>query len=357
MTSADHPLRILYLGSESVGSTSRSRAQALMRLGHHVRVIDPEADLRSDLGGPLRARIHYRTGYRLMQRKLGRWVADLPVEPGAFDLAWVNSGELFGAEAIERLRAYAPRVVLYTSDDPTGPRDGRRFATLLEGLASFDACVVPREITAAELRAHGARQVVRTWLSYDEVVNAPVHSLSEVPQRFRSEIAFIGTWMRHEHRDDFLLEVAGHGIPISIWGNSWEKSPRWRHLRRYWRGPAVHDRDYALAVRGARACLGMLSKGNRDLYTRRSVEVPYMGGLLCGERTPVHADMFEEGVEALFWSDAAECADQCRALLDDPDRAERMRLAGMRRVRELEVGNEEICRRILATLDFAAHAS
>ena len=32
-------------------------------------------------------------------------------------------------------------------------------------------------------------------------------------------------------------------------------------------------------------CLGLLSKGNRDLQTTRSLENPYAGGPLCAQRT------------------------------------------------------------------------
>lgn len=343
--------RILYLGSDSPGATSRARAQALVRIGCKVHAIDPEAELHRHLAGGLRGRLHYQTGYRLLQPAVERWVASLRLDTSAFDLAWVNSGELFGPRAVDGLRRFADRIILYNNDDPTGGRDGPRFATLLRAIGHYDLCAVPRDVSVAEIAERGAKRVVRTWLSYDEVANAPVDRLEDVPERFRSDVAFIGTWMRHERRDEFLLALDDRGLRVAIWGDRWQRSPHWKRLAGLWRGRAIFGRDYAHAVRGARVCLGMLSKGNRDLYTRRSVEVPFMGGLLCAERTMVHTEMFRHGAEAMLWSDIAECAEQCKWLLSDAVAAERIRLAGMRRVRELGVGNEDVCRRILASLE------
>ncbi len=88
----------------------------------------------------------------------------------------------------------------------------------------------------------------------------------------------------------------------------------------------------------------MLSKGNRDLHTTRSVEIPYTGGVLCAERTSEHIELYEEGVEAVFWRDVDKCARQCRCLLDDDAWRELVRSAGMARVRASRRGHEDVCR-------------
>jgi len=92
----------------------------------------------------------------------------------------------------------------------------------------------------------------------------------------------------------------------------------------------------------------MLSKGNRDLHTTRSLEIPYAGGLLCAQRTVEHQGLYLEGVEAVFWSDAKECVKVCKDLLTN-GKIDQLRMAGMQRVRELKAGNEDVCRAILET--------
>jgi hypothetical protein len=58
--------------------------------------------------------------------------------------------------------------------------------------------------------------------------------------------------------------------------------------------------------------------------------------------------MYREGVEAVFWDDAEECAEVCLDLLANPQKREAIRSAGVRRVRELGIGNEDVCERIVA---------
>lgn len=96
----------------------------------------------------------------------------------------------------------------------------------------------------------------------------------------------------------------------------------------------------------------MLSQGNRDLHTRRSVETTYAGGLLCARRTAIHLDMYTENQEAVFWDDADECIDVCKRLLADNEQRENIRKAGYNKVRALKVGNEDICTAILKQLNF-----
>jgi hypothetical protein len=153
--------------------------------------------------------------------------------------------------------------------------------------------------------------------------------------------------MRHEKRDEFMLELINQGVPLSIWGGRWMKSPHWEALKSSYRGGSLSGREYVAAMQGAKICLGLLSKGNRDLHTQRSLEVPFAGGLFCAERTTEHQEIYQEGKEAVFWADAAECANICKKLLQDDPLRESIRLAGMQKVRALGVGNEDICRKVL----------
>lgn len=339
---------ILYFGDSSLGSTSSHRAKALQRLGHAVTVADPYKAFSKQLNSKLMGPIHFRTGYRLLNSKIVKWVAnnlDIKNKP---DLIWINSGELFGPDSMKLMKGLCCPIVLYNNDDPTGGRDGRRFDSLIKAIPYYDICAVMREQNVTEFYSKGAKQVLRVFMSYDEEVHQPFDQTSDIPQSFVSDVAFIGTWMRFEKRDEFLLELIRQGIPVSIWGDRWEKSPLFPELKTNWRGNALRGRDYVAAIQGAKICLGLLSKGNRDLHTQRTLETPYSGGLLCAERTSEHQEMYRENVEAVFWSNASECVQVCKQLLNDEKLREEIRLAGMRRVRFLKVGNEDVCRRILS---------
>jgi spore maturation protein CgeB len=342
--------RILYLGDSAPSSTSAHRANALARLGHTVDVCDPYKAFRTQLQSRWFGPIHFRTGYRLLNGKVVKWLKENVNTQAKPDFVWVNSGELFGPESLKVLKGLLCPIILYNNDDPTGGRDGRRFDSLISALKFYDLCAVMREMNVTEFKEKGAKNVIRVFMSYDEEVHKPYSDLTEIPEKFRSDVAFIGTWMRFEKRDEFLLTLIQQGIKVSIWGDRWEKSPHFETLKEFWRGPALRGRDYVAALQGAKICLGLLSKGNRDLHTQRTLETPYAGGLFCAERTSEHQQLYKEGVEAVYWSDANECAKVCQQLLRDDTVREKIRSAGMHRVRANKVGNEDVCRTILKTV-------
>jgi len=340
-------LHILYIGDSNPASTSAHRAHALERIGHRVSIKNPTDADPIALRSRWMAALHFRTGYRLVQRQMLKWtrnVVDNALQP---DLIWIDSGELLGKECVQLLKQLNCPIVLYNIDDPTGKRDGMRFASLLGAIRIYDLVVVVREETQNECLALGAKKVLRVFRSYDEIAHRPFDDNADIPQKFRSEVAFIGTWMRKEKRDEFVLQLIGQGIDVNIWGDFWPKSQHFSKLSTHWRGPSLGGSDYIAAIQGAKICLGLLSHGNRDLHTTRSLEIPYAGGLLCAQRTSEHTELYREGVDAVFWSDARECINVCKSLLYDNDRIDRLKRAGMQRVRSLKAGNEDVCRTIL----------
>jgi hypothetical protein len=339
--------RALLFGTDAPEATARHRAGALCRLGWETVQIDPLRQFRRQLRGQL-GRFHYHTGYRFLRRATLHWLQDELPPHGTYDLGWVDGGVLFDAASVRFLKSVCRRVVLFNHDDPSGPRDRRRFHTLRSAIPEYDLCTVVRPFNVEEFRRLGARDVLYTYRSYDEVAHAPPGADCPPAPRFCSDVAFIGTNIPGEGRDRLLAELASAGLDLAIWGSGWERSPVWPALQRHHRGGNLAGRDYVDAIRGAKICLGLLSKGNRDEHTTRSMEIPYAGGLLCAQRTAEHRNLFEEMSEAAFWSDARECIALCRRLLADEPQRRRILAAGMERVRTHGVGNEDLIGKVVA---------
>jgi spore maturation protein CgeB len=332
-------LSILYLGK--IDGTSLDRANALRRLGVAVEHLDPLALM------PRTPWVH-RITWRIGGHVLSPWV--LRALPRAlagkhFDLCYVDSGEWVTPRAIELLRAHSKRVVNYIIDDPFGARDVARFTAYRRSVPYYDLCVVVRTQNEAEAKALGARNVMRVFMSSDEVSHAPRVLTPSDRERWRADVLFLGTWM--PERGPFLRHLIELGVPLTIRGANWNKAPEWPALQASWKGGPLRGDDYAKAIQCAKVNLGLLSKGNRDLHTTRSLEIPALGGLLCGERTAEHSEMYVDGKEAVFWSDAAECAAKCHWLLEHED--ERLRIAEAGRARHAANGisNENVVRAIV----------
>lgn len=345
-------LKAIFFGDTSESSTSLHRANAFGRLGNDITCFNPNDALNEFQKSSLMKAINFRTGYRLVQKVMILWLIKICKSGIAPDLIWVDNGEFFGKQCLEVLKKFNCPIMLYSIDDPTGKRDGMRFDSLLTAVKYYDLIISVRNETAEEFRSLGAKRVLKLNMSYDEVAHHPFKDIEQVPLKFRSEVAFIGTWMRYEKRDEFMLKLIREGINVAIWGDRWEKSKYFKLLKPYYRGPGLNGRDYVAAIQGAKICLGLLSKGNRDLHTTRSLEVPYAGGILCAERTKDHQNFYIENMEAIFWTDAEECVRACKNLLASVNK-EKLRLAGMRKVRSLKAGNEDLCRLVLKELNLA----
>ncbi len=339
-------MKIIYIGRGSAGTTSLHRAHALERLGHSVEILDPYAAFYNWLKPPLFHSFHFHTGYRTLEYMVSEWLSQQLKTLAPPDVIWVDSGELLGTKSLAVLKQIQCPIILYNHDDPTGPRDGRRFGMLKQAIPHYTLCLVVRRENVPEFYELGAKQVMRVWRSYDEIEHRPI---TEGPRRvYKSEVSFVGTWMREENRDELLLSLINSGIRVAIRGTRWEKSPYWSKLRPYVQLGQLTGRDYVDAIASAKISLGLLSKGNRDLHTTRTMEIPYAGGMLCAERTDEHRFLFEENQDAVFFGNASECVERCSFLLADDGYREAIRASGMAKVRALNVGHQDICYEALA---------
>lgn len=333
-------ISILYIGAG--GGTALDRANALRRLGHHV----DHLNLRELLPRtPWIDRVTWKLGGHI----LSPWIMRaLPKALGdrQYDLCCVDSGDLVSPDVLRVIRRHARKAVNYNIDDPFGKRDVARFAAYRRCVPLYDLCVVVRAENVAEAHKLGARDVLRVFRSSDEDAHAPRPISAQIAEKWHSEVLFLGTWF--PERGPFLAELIGLGVPLTIRGSNWSKAPEWSLLRSHYKGGHMEGDDYAFAIQCARVSLGLLSKGNRDLHTTRSLEIPSLGGLLCAERTPEHIEMYVEGVEALFWDSARECAAVCRDVLRDEERRRRIAEAGHARSLRNRYHNEDVMQQIIA---------
>jgi spore maturation protein CgeB len=332
-------IKILYVGSKD--GTSLDRANAFRRLGHVVEHVNLRELLPRtvwvdratwQLGGAL-------FGAVLIPRLRTK------LKSGRFDLCHVDSGAWVTPQIVGLLREHTDRVINYSIDDPLGPRDGVRWKAYRQSLSYYDLCVVMREQNVAEARALGANKVLRVYMSADEITHAP-RTITEADRRtWASDVLFVGTWF--PERGPFLLDLIKQGIPLQIRGHKWNRAPEWSQLQSHWKGGNLGSEDYAKAIQCSKVSLGLLSKGNRDLHTTRSLEIPALGGLLCAERTSEHLQMYRENAEALYWSDAEECAAACRWALSDEVRRQEIAAAGHVRIAVNKNYNESVMSSIL----------
>lgn len=336
-------LRVAYV-YEGVG-TSLHRAAAISRCGHKVDTF--QSDIVTKLSRPLR-KFHWETGGLFIGAKVSAHLWSM-IKKEDYDVLWVDHGRYVSKELLEPFRATGGKSVVFNHDDPFGYRDRLSWSLYKKSLRHYDLTVVVRDENVPEAEALGARDVLRVWRSADEVAHAKRPYSEDELAPFRSEVLFLGTWM--PGREEFIIDLAERGVPVTVVGGRWDKAPRQDRLAGIIKGGHTKgDDEYAKWIQGAKICLGFVSKGNRDNSTSRTFEVPSFGSLFCAERTDEHLRLYKDGEEAVFWDDADECAERCKELLADPQRIERIAAAGHSRVVSNKTMNQDIVTQILDRL-------
>ncbi len=341
-------LRIAYVGV--CNGTSRQRAQALMRIGAKVSHIDP---WRWIARNPVLRRLHLQTGYAF----IGPFVDDrlfVEVRDASPDVIWINHGEFIGRHVLTRLRGLGAPIVNYVADNPYSTECRRAFARFRSAADLYDLVVVVFDHIVPLLEAAGARRVIRRYISADEVAHL---KYGETPHDLQYDVTFVGTW-HPDGRGEVIAALIDRGVPLSLWGDRWKRDRRWGTIKKAWRGPGLHaDDDYAQVLGASRICLGLVNHSAGNQHTNRSTEIPAIGSLLCAERTPEHGGMYEDGVEAVFWSSPEECARLCLDLLHDEPRRAAIAARGRDRVLRNGYLNEPTLRGILRELGIATSSS
>ncbi len=328
-------MKILFAGVLDPGfvNTTAMRAAVLESLGHRLRRLCLVPYLRwgGRWGGAPFRRLLWGPPLWLANRALLAAARDF--RP---DLVWIDKGPWIRAATLRRLRQAACRgggaahLVHYTPDAAFVCNRSRHFD---RAVPAYDLVITNKRYELDAYRTRGAREVLLLPPGFDLEHHRPRRPSAPEADRYRSDVAFIGTYA--PGRERYLAPLAALDLDLAIWGNGWRGCSDRRILSRFRGGPLTGD-DYARGLSAARIGLGLLSPQVPDRCTTRSVEIPACGTFLLAERTGEHQALFREGVEAAFFGGEEELVEKVGHYLEHD--AERRRIAEAGRRRCLESG-------------------
>lgn len=288
--------------------------------------------------------------------KLGHYQSALPVSGPALlslnrsllkkvyaakpDLVLVWNGTHVLPRTLRVIKSAGAVLASYNNDDPFGHRihdsvpwyHRYLWRWYIKCLEYFDINFVYRTVNVKEAASFGARNihVLKPYFISDQ--DKPIE-LSEAERRQTAcDVVFIGHY-EPDGREEYLRALVNAGVHVRLYGGKYWTRNVLGDLADYFGDIApVYGRDYVKTLCGAKMCLAILSKMNRDTYTRRCFEIPACGRLLLCERTDDLKEMFIEGEEAIFFSGKEELVEKVLWLLKHPVEIERIAEAGRRRV-------------------------
>jgi spore maturation protein CgeB len=237
----------------------------------------------------------------------------------AFAPRWVIStglAHLAGA-AVQAIRRNGARIANYSTDDPWSRAQGGEW--FRESLPHYDAIYSTRRSNLADFRRIGCASVEFLPLAYDPLVHFPEEPSTEIPDAL-CDVVFVGA--ADKDRLPYMEALVQAGLNLHLWGGYWKKIAFFREYAFGHADGAATRR----AIAGAKICLCLVRRANRDGHAMRSFEVPAMGGCMLAEDTEEHREIFgAEGRAVVYFNSIPQMVEKARWLLAHPE--ERKRLA------------------------------
>jgi hypothetical protein len=336
---------LLYVGPLSVGGTCRARLETFAALGWNILPFDIAPYLRMGVRveRSVAMRLHWGRAVSRLNADLAR-LAETAREP--VRLIWIDKGIWIYPETLGALkRRFGCPAVHYTPDAQIHWQRSRHF---LASLPLYETCVTTKEWEIADYRASGARKVLLTLQGYGDHFDRGETSPEE-EALYGSGVGFIGHYQ--PHYAGRLKALAEAGVDLRVWGDAWHRRAASTPWLRGRTGPGLFGPSYPAALRAMKIGLGLLGKHIPETTTTRSFEIPAVGTFLLAERTDMHRELFEEGVEAEFFAGDAELVDKARFYLANPGARERIAAAGYARTRRSGYSASNLLAKLLEELD------
>jgi spore maturation protein CgeB len=195
-------------------------------------------------------------------------------------------------------------------------------------LPAYDMVFAYRTHNLLDLERAGARRtaVLMPWFvpKYDHLVTGE-------PTAPRFDVVFAGHY-EDDSRLEYLEALDAAGIEFGLFGPDWDRAPEMAWLRSHRPVQPVRGQHYYETLRSARIALCFFSKLNRDVYTRRSFEIPYSGTFMLSEYSDESAHLFRPGVDADYFTTPDELVRQVKRYLGDDALRRAIAMAGRQRV-------------------------
>ncbi|MEM6515880.1 MAG: glycosyltransferase [Bacteroidota bacterium] len=220
------------------------------------------------------------------------------------------------------------KTISWSNDDMFAKHNRSLWYTL--GVKHYDLVGTQKSYNAhpEELPSFGANVFFQDK-AFDPRINYPVENCNDF--NCVHDVVFVGS--KEKDRYDHIRFLAENGIKVNIYG--WGKPD----AASYHENILFHDRhlfgeEFSAALGCSRIALNFLRKINRDLQTSRSVEIPASKGFMLAERTDEHLKLFEEGVEACYFSSKEELLEKVEYYLNNKTERDAIAKAGFRRCYE-----------------------
>lgn len=318
-------MKILYAGCLDNGSTCVSRMNAMTSLKFEVVPFDFNPYLSNRYFFALA--FHRGWGPAISRLNAAFLQEVKTVDP---DVIWIDKGIYVTPATLTDIKKYNRdiKIIHINPDDPYG-QNQEGFRLFKKAIPFYDIHFVSRPQNIKEYLNAGAKQAFEYDRSFDPLVHVPVTLGEAEVGKYRVQVGFIGSYAIA--RADMLLFLIQHHVPVAIYGDRWERYPRFEEIKHCYKGPAVYGAEYTKAICGMEIAIHFLRKENRDAQDSRTYEIPACGTFMIAERSERHEAVFAENRDAVFFDTAEELLEKVTYYMRNPMERDAIAKNGRRR--------------------------
>jgi spore maturation protein CgeB len=256
---------------------------------------------------------------------------------------WIDKGRWIYPYTLAELKSRNGAASIHYTPDPQLLLHRSRYFNRCIPL--YDLLVTTKPFEVELYKQAGARDVMLVLQGYDNRF-AP----TEPRRELESDVCFIGHCERHYAR--ILRASRSVSQRLRIWGPKWRQYS-WFHpwARNCVAGNGIWGARYPLALASSQIALGLLSKQIPETTTTRTFEIPATGVFLLAERTEDHLKLFQESIEAEFFSNDDELKEKLIFYLNHDDLRQKIAVAGYERCRRSGYASRNQLEKVLASID------
>lgn len=330
--------RCLYIGINSLGTTSAMRAEKLREIlsDWEVSIIDTDIPKRT------MSRIWQSVGFRYKRgpliARVNKYIKDNL--NGYYDLIWVDKAIYITIETTMILRKKAKKMVHFTPDPAFFFHKSHNFRS---SASSYDYLITTKSFELNNYcAASGSKdKVIFTTQGFDKNIHRPIVEFSK-----KYGVCFIGHY--EKDREEIIKRFLDNGIVVKLAGIHWEKFVKNNPSRNLiYLGQGVYGEDYVKTISSSYFSLGFLSKWIPEKHTTRTFEIPACKTALITEYNDEIASFYDDK-EVIYYNNLDEMVDKVKFYLNHKSELEQLIENGYNKVISGGYDYESIIRYILA---------
>lgn len=334
--------RLFYIGQLKKTSNSYKRFEVLRRITSVVGFLDTDKYIYNSITRPLDYHFNIGLGVLVLNIKL------MLINVNEFNLLLIDNRSYIMGTTVRFLKKRNANliVIFLLTDDPFG-KYRRGWRLFKSTLYLSNAVFVQRKPNISELSSLGARNVQICYRSYD----LDFHRRKiNIKKNEAFDVQFIGSY--EEEREESICYLISHGIKVGVRGDGWTSGVYFDVIRPYYLGPSVYGEDYIDCINSMKVALHFLRKGNRDEQDSRTFEIPACGVPMIAEYSAIHAELFTEDTEVLFFRSNLELLQKVLYGMENPEMLQKISEKAHLRCMESGYDHESTLRRMLSNAIF-----